>query len=252
MHSPQDDPCGPGCPIQTSRDHCPVTGSLWLFAGSHVFHRLLTPRHPPCALSGLIAPTARRDLPGEFLAALLPVNPLPLFALFPSRSIQAIRGDPSAIASPRSSTLLLTLGSHPPRDGKTQRDRSHAFTPVADPVLIPRRTVQLQISGCQRGWRRGRHGRVRRPERAGRAGSDALVRSGIDECTDPPGVVKASQRCPHIPLPRLGTAGGNPPREGPGGPSPGPRQGLTPGAGPPTRERRVVRPLPINSCNSWA
>lgn len=211
MHSPQDNPCGLGCPIQTSRDHCLVTGSLWLFAGSHVFHRLLTPRHPPCALSGLIAPTARRDSPGDFLADLQPVNPLPLFALFPSRSIQAIRGDPSAIASPRSSTLLLTLGSHPPRDGKTQRDRRHAFRPVPDPVLIPRRTVQLQISGCQRGWRCGHHDR-HAPTHAGRprGGPDALVRSGIDESTDPPALVKALRRSPHIPAPPMGTIGGNP------------------------------------------
>ncbi len=64
MHSQRDNPFGLGCPIQTSRDHSPVTGSLWLFAGSHVFHRLLTPRHPPCALRGLIAPTARRRSAG--------------------------------------------------------------------------------------------------------------------------------------------------------------------------------------------
>jgi hypothetical protein len=165
----------------------------------------------------LIAPTARRDSPGDLLADILPVNPLPLFALFPSRSIQAIRGDPSAIASPRSSTLLLTLGSHPPRDGKTQRDRRHAFRPVPDPVLIPRRTVQLQISGCQRGWRCGHHDR-HAPTHAGRprGGSDALVRSGIDESTDPPALVKALRRSPHIPAPPMGTIGGNPALSGRG------------------------------------
>lgn len=50
----------PGCPIQKSIDHSSVTSSLWLIAGSHVFHRLLTPRHPSCALDRLIAPTERR------------------------------------------------------------------------------------------------------------------------------------------------------------------------------------------------
>lgn len=39
-----------GCPIRRSQDHRPVTGFLELIAGSYVLHRLLTPRHPPCAL----------------------------------------------------------------------------------------------------------------------------------------------------------------------------------------------------------
>src|SRR5690606_19322832 len=48
-----------GFPIRTSQDHGLVTGSLGLFAGSHVLHRLLTPRHPPCALYRLITSTQR-------------------------------------------------------------------------------------------------------------------------------------------------------------------------------------------------
>lgn len=60
MHSGLGIPIGMGCPIRTSTDRCLVTDSLWLFAGSHVLHRLSTPRHPPCALRGLIAPTGRR------------------------------------------------------------------------------------------------------------------------------------------------------------------------------------------------
>ena len=34
------------------------TGSPWLFAAYHVFHRLLVPRHPPCALFCLIGSTS--------------------------------------------------------------------------------------------------------------------------------------------------------------------------------------------------
>ncbi len=49
-----------GFPIQISQDHSLVANSLGLFAGSHVFHRLSTPRHPPYALSNLIAPTSDR------------------------------------------------------------------------------------------------------------------------------------------------------------------------------------------------
>ena len=39
-----------GCPIRTLQDHSLVTGSLGLFAGSCVLHRLSTPSHPPCTL----------------------------------------------------------------------------------------------------------------------------------------------------------------------------------------------------------
>ena len=42
-----------GFPIRTSSDITPVCGSPKLFAACHVLHRLLLPRHPPCALSSL-------------------------------------------------------------------------------------------------------------------------------------------------------------------------------------------------------
>ena len=40
-----------GFPIRTSSDQRPVIGSPRLIADSHVLHRLLVPRHPPCALT---------------------------------------------------------------------------------------------------------------------------------------------------------------------------------------------------------
>jgi hypothetical protein len=49
-----------GCPIRRSTDRSSVTSSLWLIAGSNVFHRLSMPSHPPCALIGLTTPTKRR------------------------------------------------------------------------------------------------------------------------------------------------------------------------------------------------
>ena len=60
MHSGADDPEGPGFPIQKSQDQCSVTNSPGLIAGSHVFHRLSTPRHPPYALIDLVTPTRTR------------------------------------------------------------------------------------------------------------------------------------------------------------------------------------------------
>ena len=40
----------PGFPIRTSSDHSSVDNSPRTIAASHVLHRLLMPRHPPCAL----------------------------------------------------------------------------------------------------------------------------------------------------------------------------------------------------------
>jgi hypothetical protein len=43
----------PGFPIRTSSDHSSFASSSRLFAGYNVLHRLLVPRHPPCALNNL-------------------------------------------------------------------------------------------------------------------------------------------------------------------------------------------------------
>ena len=43
-----------GCPIQKSPDQSLFSSSPKLIAAYHVFHRLLTPRHPPIALNSLV------------------------------------------------------------------------------------------------------------------------------------------------------------------------------------------------------
>jgi hypothetical protein len=43
----------PGFPIRKSSNHSSVASSSRLIAGSYVLHRLLMPRHPPCALINL-------------------------------------------------------------------------------------------------------------------------------------------------------------------------------------------------------
>ena len=50
-----------GCPIRTSQDHSSVTSFPGLFAGSHVLHRLSTPRHPPHALHNFVTTTRSRQ-----------------------------------------------------------------------------------------------------------------------------------------------------------------------------------------------
>ena len=65
MDSPQDAAVLPaaGFPIRTSTDQSLVGGSPWLFAATHVLHRLLEPRHPPHTLSSLV--TRNSDLPSR-------------------------------------------------------------------------------------------------------------------------------------------------------------------------------------------
>ena len=69
MHSDSDDPKGPGFPIQRPADRSLFASSPRLIAGYHVFHRLLTPRHPPRALSSFITPTYDRET--KLLSALV-------------------------------------------------------------------------------------------------------------------------------------------------------------------------------------
>lgn len=56
MYSPRGTAVLPavGFPIRTSTDQSLVGGSPWLFAATHVLHRLLEPRHPPHTLSSLV------------------------------------------------------------------------------------------------------------------------------------------------------------------------------------------------------
>ena len=50
-----------GYPIRTPSDHSSVDSSPRLIAASHVLHRLLVPRHPPCALKNLHTKTKKKD-----------------------------------------------------------------------------------------------------------------------------------------------------------------------------------------------
>ena len=50
-----------GCPIRISSDYRLCSSSPKLFAATYVLHRLLTPRHPPCALSSLTSISLPKD-----------------------------------------------------------------------------------------------------------------------------------------------------------------------------------------------
>jgi hypothetical protein len=52
-----------GFPIRESADHRLFSASPWLIAAVHALHRLLVPRHPPCALPILTVITRTRNGP---------------------------------------------------------------------------------------------------------------------------------------------------------------------------------------------
>ena len=58
-----------GFPHSDTHGSSLASSSPWLFAGSRVLHRLLAPRHPPCALCSLTLTTAWL-LPGDRLVPL--------------------------------------------------------------------------------------------------------------------------------------------------------------------------------------
>src|SRR6266478_4194039 len=65
-----------GFPIRTSPDQSLVSGSPTLFAATHVLLRLLSPRHPSCALCSLVislfhAPSTSSRRPGSSAAPVL-------------------------------------------------------------------------------------------------------------------------------------------------------------------------------------
>jgi hypothetical protein len=57
----------PGYPIRTSSDQRSVDNSPRHIAASHVLHRLLMPRHPPCALTHLHTKNTRQKTNNSFL-----------------------------------------------------------------------------------------------------------------------------------------------------------------------------------------
>src|SRR3954452_20504594 len=55
----------PGFPIRRSTDQRLFNASPWLIAVVHVLHRLLVPRHPPCALDILTVIARLRRSPDD-------------------------------------------------------------------------------------------------------------------------------------------------------------------------------------------
>src|ERR1022692_2150556 len=95
MCSAQDNVALPtlGFPIRASAGHWPFSASPRLIAAVHALHRLLVPRHPPCALTILTdgdRGISQSEIPWENLA-ILPIEEIVHF--FKVKSRQAFHPD---------------------------------------------------------------------------------------------------------------------------------------------------------------
>src|SRR6476660_2320182 len=70
----------PGLPIRESTDQRLFNASPWLIAVVHALHRLLVPRHPPCALTILTVITPGNELPDAVIPNLLLIWPTVQFS----------------------------------------------------------------------------------------------------------------------------------------------------------------------------
>ena len=78
--------CSAGFPHSDICGSMDICSSPQLFAAYHVFHRLLVPRHPPCALSCLALPDTIALVPDGLGCCLVFVTLL-LFAVFLQRLV---------------------------------------------------------------------------------------------------------------------------------------------------------------------
>lgn len=169
-----------GCPIRKSQDQCSVTSSSGLIAGSYVLHRLLTPRHPPCALM------ARSRQPD---AASTLVHAHPRSALSNRKSQNNELSDSAtptdATDHPRlpSASLSRRLGGQPFRSISSRQFLKTVATipspgfPTGLRTWFTQGWVSSAISGCQRVFRAASIRRRRLP--LGDARSRPLVLSTV-------------------------------------------------------------------------
>ena len=68
--------CSWGFPHSEISGSMDICSSPWLFAACHVFHRLLVPRHPPCALLRLTFSYAVRTIFFTYIALYVAVGSL--------------------------------------------------------------------------------------------------------------------------------------------------------------------------------
>ena len=139
-----------GFPIRTSPDQSLVSGSPTLFAATHVLLRLLSPRHPSCALCSLVISLLAASLPREDQG---PARPPWLTGCPPDDTLPTSHACAYAVVKDHSSwghesALCASSCPQPPLPGDTNRRCAPHHVPVGiilvEPIGIEPTTSSLQ------------------------------------------------------------------------------------------------------------
>jgi hypothetical protein len=133
----------PGFPIRKSSNHSSVASSSRLIAGSYVLHRLLVPRHPPCALINLT--TDNKDARVHCTVLKLRAGPTPTPGAHPNTSGSPPRDQSTTTPPPHRSR---TGDRHPETTStaRSLRTQQRAKPRTTPPPLPPRRTGSTQAT----------------------------------------------------------------------------------------------------------
>src|SRR6266567_9621058 len=132
----------PGFPIRTSSDHSLVADSPRLIAGSNVLHRLLVPRHPPCALKNLATSHCRcttknttymvsnlQEEDARVHCAVLKIRAVPALRRYIHTAIMLAQSEVAASASRHSMSCDIAPVSSGPNSVLGRSDRPAASVP---------------------------------------------------------------------------------------------------------------------------
>src|SRR5918997_6277028 len=121
--------------IRTSSDHSSVDSSPRPIAASHVLHRLLMPRHPPCALTHLFTTRCSHPLCNTQHTTTHPNHQTTTTPTSPERDLDAL--DSRSGRRPENNT-------HPNNRRLSSQDPTACRTPTTNPAP-PRRTAKEKV-----------------------------------------------------------------------------------------------------------
>ena len=128
-----------GFPIRKSPDQRSVANSPGHIAGSHVLHRLLVPRHPPCALKNLNT-HYKQEQDARVHYAVLKTRTEPT----PSHH-QTTNPDKKPSRSIRYGDQISLYRTKPPKNGGFRPEKPRCETPVpSGPNSVPKPTDHNQ------------------------------------------------------------------------------------------------------------
>ena len=122
-----------GFPIRTSPAQRSVGNSPELFAATHVLHRLLAPRHPPHALSSLLALISRRPASRRDSRNSRPRSRPQLFAADPKED--CLLESPASSAPGLSAQFHFRLVSRTSQQKLNSTLRMHLSKNASNPVI---------------------------------------------------------------------------------------------------------------------